>query len=123
MLFETAAECDCNKVALGHHLDDIVQTILLNQFFNSEISAMLPKQELFGGRLTVIRPLAYVEERQTSRFAQEEKLPYYKDNCKNSFTSNRRWLAGIIKDLERICPNIKTNIFRSVKRIKKDYLL
>ena len=123
MLFETAAECNCNKVALGHHLDDIVQTILLNQFFNSEISAMSPKQELFGGRLTVIRPLAYVEERQTSRFAQEEKLPYYKDNCKNSFTSNRRWLAGIIKDLERICPNIKTNIFRSIKRIKKDYLL
>jgi len=123
MLFETAAKYQCNKVALGHHLDDITQTILLNLFFNSEISAMSPKQELFSGRLTVIRPLAYVQEKEITRFARHEKLPYFKYNCKNSLISNRRRIAAIIRDLERVCPNLKTNIFRSIRRIKQDYLL
>ena len=123
MLFETAAQHKCNKVALGHHLDDIVQTILLNLFFNSEISAMSPQQELFSGQLTIIRPLAYVQEREIIRFVKEEQLPYYKYNCSNSLISNRRRMAGVIRDLGKICPNLKTNIFRSIKRIKKDYLL
>jgi tRNA 2-thiocytidine biosynthesis protein TtcA len=123
MLFETAAQSRCNKVALGHHQDDIIQTVLLNLFFNGEISAMSPKQELFGGKLTIIRPLAYVQEREIVRFAREEKLPYYKYNCSNSLVSNRKRIAGIIRELERVCPNVKTNIFRSVKRIKREYLL
>jgi len=123
MLFTTAAEYRCNKVALGHHLDDITQTILLNLFFNAEISAMSPKQELFSGQLTVIRPLAYVQEKEIIRFAKQENLPYHRYNCPNSLVSNRKRVAGIIRDLERICPNLKTNIFRSIKRIKKDYLL
>ena len=84
---------------------------------------MSPKQELFSGRLTVIRPLAYVEERETARFARAVKLPCYKYSCKNSLTSNRKKISKIINDLEKICPNIKINIFRSIKRIKKDYLL
>lgn len=123
MLFETAQEFKCNKVALGHNLDDIVQTILLNLFFNSEISAMSPKQELFGGQLTIIRPLAYVQEREVIRFAKADRLPYHKSKCLNSQTSNRRKIANMVKELEAVCPNIKTNIFRSIKRIRKDYLL
>ncbi len=123
MLFETAGEFKCNKVALGHNLDDIVQTILLNLFFNSEISAMSPKQELFSGQLTVIRPLAYVQEQEIVRFAQAGRLPYYKSKCLNSQTSNRRRIAEMIRELQMVCPNVKTNIFRSIKRIKKEYLL
>ncbi|MFC1657994.1 ATP-binding protein [Candidatus Omnitrophota bacterium] len=123
LLFETAAEYKCNKVALGHHLDDIIQTILLNLFFNSEISAMSPKQELFSGQLTLIRPLAYVDENEIISFTRQQKLPYSKYSCANSLISNRRRVAGIIRDLEKICPNLKTNIFRSIRRIKKDYLL
>ncbi len=122
IFFETASELGCNKVALGHNLDDIVQTILLNLFFNSEISAMSPNQVLFSGRLTIIRPLAYVQEEEIARFARQEKLPYFKNNCLN-FSSNRKKIAEVIKDLERVCPNVKTNIFRSIKRIKKEYLL
>ena len=61
-LFEVAAKLGCNKVCLGHHLDDIVETILLNLFFQGEISAMNPKQELFKGKITIIRPLCYTEE-------------------------------------------------------------
>ena len=122
-LFETANRFGCTKVALGHHKDDIIETILLNLFFQGEISAMSPKQELFNGKITLIRPLAYVEESMVVRFAKEADFPHEKCSCPNSLTSNRTKITAIIRDLEKVCPDIRTNIFRSVKRIKKDYLL
>jgi tRNA 2-thiocytidine biosynthesis protein TtcA len=122
-LFETADRYGCTKVALGHHKDDIVETILLNLFFQGEISAMAPKQELFKGKIIIIRPLAYVEEEMIKKFVKTEKFPLYDCICPNSFTSNRTRIAEILKELETICPDVKTNIFRSLKRIKKDYLL
>lgn len=122
-LFESASRLGCTKVALGHHKDDIVETILLNLFFQGEISAMSPKQELFGGKITLIRPLAYVDERMIVKFAKEARFPHEKCSCPNSLTSNRTRMSRIISELERVCPEVKTNIFRSLKRIKKDYLL
>jgi len=122
-LFEVADRSGYRKVALGHHKDDIVETILLNLFFHGEISAMAPKQELFKGRITLIRPLAYVEEYLIKRFVQSAGFPVCDCVCPNSLTSNRTKVANIIRDLKRSCPEIKTNIFRSVKRIKADYLL
>lgn len=122
-LFETAARFGCNKVALGHHNDDIIETMLLNLFFQGEISAMSPKQELFDGKIILIRPLAYVEEDLIRRFAKAAGFPHHKCACPNSATSNRTKIENIIKDLERVCPDVKKNIFRSIKRVKKDYLL
>jgi tRNA 2-thiocytidine biosynthesis protein TtcA len=122
-LFKTADRMGFKKVALGHHKDDIVETILLNLFFQGEISAMNPKQELFDGRIVIIRPLAYVEESMIKKFAVQEKLPLDKCICPNSVESHRTKISKIIKALEKTCPEIKTNIFKSVKRIKQDYLL
>ncbi|MDD5238098.1 MAG: ATP-binding protein [Candidatus Omnitrophica bacterium] len=122
-LFETADRFGCKKVALGHHHDDIIETILLNLFFQGEISAMSPKQELFKGKITIIRPLAYVEEDLIRRFAKLADFPHHKCACPNSLTSNRTRIENIIRDLEKVCPDVKKNIFRSIKRIKKDYLL
>lgn len=122
-LFEVADRFGCNKVALGHHKDDIVETILLNLFFHGEISAMSPKQELFNGKIIIIRPLTYVEEDMIKRFAKEADFPHQKCVCPNSITSHRTKITDIIKGLKQACPDVKTNIFRSVKRIKKEYLL
>lgn len=122
-LFEVAKRFGCSKVAFGHHKDDIIETILLNLFFHGEISAMSPKQELFQGEITLIRPLAYVEEDMIVKFAKSAGFPHEKCSCPNSLTSNRNKMTEIIREIERICPDVKTNIFRSVKRIKKDYLL
>jgi len=122
-LFEVADRFGCNKVALGHHKDDIIETILLNLFFRGEISAMSPKQELFKGKIIIIRPLAYVEEDMILRFAKTAGFPLKMCACPNSITSNRTKITNIIKGLKKTCPDIKTNIFRSVKRIKEDYLL
>lgn len=122
-LFEAADRFGCNKVALGHHKDDIVETILLNLFFHGEISTMSPKQELFKGKIIIIRPLTYVEEGMIIRFAKAAGFPHQKCTCPNSLVSKRTKMEGIIKDLKKICPEVKTNIFKSVKRIKQDYLL
>jgi len=122
-LFQVANRFGCTKVALGHHKDDIIETILMNLFFHGEISAMAPKQELFKGKIVLIRPLAYVEEDMIRRFAKEAGFPHEKCACPNSLTSNRTRIANIIRELVRVCPDVKTNIFRSVKRIKQDYLL
>ncbi len=122
-LFQTADRLGCTKVALGHHMDDICETILLNLFFQGEFSAMNPKQELFKGKITIIRPLAYVEEELIRKFAKTLDFPHHKCACPNAITSQRTKVEQIIKDLEKISPDIKKNIFRSVKRIKKDYLL
>ncbi len=122
-LFEAANRFKCTKVALGHHKDDIIETILMNMFFQGEISAMSPKQELFKGKITIIRPLAYVEEDMIIKFAKSLDFPHHKCACPNSVTSSRTKIGNIISDLKKVCPDIKTNIFRSVKRIKSDYLL
>jgi tRNA 2-thiocytidine biosynthesis protein TtcA len=122
-LFKVADRFGCTKVALGHHKDDIVETILLNLFFQGEISAMSPKQELFNGKIIIIRPLCYVEEYMIKRFVKEDNIPQESCRCPNSIISNRNKMTKIISSLKRVCPEVKTNIFKSVKRIKQDYLL
>lgn len=123
ILFETAYHYGFNKIAFGHHMDDIIETILLNLFFQGEISAMAAVQELFKGKIVIIRPLAYVEEYLIKRFAKSEKLPVLDCKCPHSAVSNRAKMGRIIADLKKTCPDVKKNIFRSLKRIKKDYLL
>lgn len=122
-LFEAADRFGFTKVALGHHMDDIIETILLNLFFQGEISAMSPKQELFKGKITLIRPLAYTEEYLIKKFTREQKLDVFDCTCPNSVVSNRAKMGRIISGLKKTCPDVKKNIFRSLKRVKKDYLL
>ena len=122
-LFEIADETGCQKVALGHHKDDIVETMLLNLLYNGEISAMNPRQELFEGKITVIRPLCYVEEKIIKQFARENGFPQQVCSCPFGGDSKRRYVKDLIAETERRTPriNIKTNIFNSIARIKKDY--
>jgi len=83
---------------------------------------MSPKQTLFEGKITIIRPLAYVEEKEIIRFAKEQNFPQPNCRCPNSFLSQRTYIKELIKELEKRVPDIKKNIFRALKRIKKDYL-
>ena len=88
-LFQLANRFKCNKVALGHHKDDIIETLLLNIFYSGEISTMLPLQSLFKGKITIIRPLSLLEEKTIEKFAREIGLPF-----------GSQWLSQLRKNKE-----------------------
>ena len=120
-LFDAAAKLGCKKIAMGHHKDDIIETLLLNIFFQGEFSGMNPRQELFDGKLTIIRPLCYVEEESTRKYAKEAKLPVQQEACPNSAISQRRVMKDFIKKVEKDCEHVRTNIFRSISRVNREY--
>jgi tRNA 2-thiocytidine biosynthesis protein TtcA len=122
-LFQLANRFKCNKVALGHHKDDIIETFLLNIFYSAEVSTMLPIQTLFKGKITLIRPLALVEERKIERFAREMSLPFGPSGCPSSGKTKRKEIKELIENLERKNPKVKGNIFRSLSNLKLDYML
>ncbi len=122
-LFEAAKELGCNKIAFGHHKDDIVQTILMNILFEGQISAMVPRQDIFEGKISLIRPLAYVEETETEELAGFYGFPVPHCACPSGKVSKRAVVRKFINQLKEECPSVKTNIFKSIQRIKKDYLL
>lgn len=123
-LFELAEKNFCNKIAFGHHKDDIVETVLINLFFKGEISAINPKQELFEGKITLIRPLCYVEEKLTKIYAKEKNFPQQVSDCPFGQRSKRKAVKDILAEIERKTPgtNIKTNVFNSVSRVRQDYI-
>ncbi|MDD5135954.1 MAG: ATP-binding protein [Candidatus Omnitrophica bacterium] len=121
-LFLAADKLGCKKIAFGHHKDDIIETLLLNMFYHGEFAAMNPRQELFGGKIVIIRPLCYVEEEHMRKFAKESGFPSQVCRCPNSETSKRRLMKNMIKTLEKDCEFVRTNIFRSVSRVKEDYI-
>jgi tRNA 2-thiocytidine biosynthesis protein TtcA len=122
-IFHLAHRLKCNKIALGHHKDDIIETLLLNIFYSGEISTMLPVQTLFKGKITLIRPLALVEEKKIERFAREMGLPFGPSGCPSSGKTKRKEVKELIEALERKNRKVKGNIFRSLSNIKLDYML
>jgi tRNA 2-thiocytidine biosynthesis protein TtcA len=122
-LFEIADEMECNKLALGHNKDDIIETLFLNIFFAGEICTMVPSQTFFKGRFTIIRPLAYADEELIRAFAREQSFPEHVNPCPSANHSKRREIKNMLKKLYRNNKKIKGNIFRSMSRVKTDYLL
>jgi len=122
-LFEIADELGCRKLALGHNKDDIIETLFLNMCYAGEISTMLPLQPFFQGAFTVIRPLAFSDEEVIRRFAKEMAFPEFVNSCPSAATSRRAEIKAILKTLYRSNRKIKGNIFRSMSRVRADYLL
>lgn len=122
-LFELARDYRCNKLALAHNKDDVIETFLLNIFFAREISTMVPCQTYFKGEFNLIRPLAYVEESLLKRFAQEAQLPILENQCPTAGNSKRKFMKDLLTELEKTHRGIKENIFKSMKHVKPHYLL
>jgi len=123
-LFRLAQKMGYNKIAFGHHLDDIAETILLNLFFRGEIGAMRPKQVLFNGKITVIRPLAYEKEAMILKFAKTQKLrSLCRYQCPHSANTQRASMKRLLSKIEKENSAVKINIFKSLQNIKKNYLL
>jgi tRNA 2-thiocytidine biosynthesis protein TtcA len=122
-LFEIAGEAGCNKLALGHNKDDIIETFFLNICYAGEISTMVPVQDFFQGKLTVIRPLAMVDEKSTFCFARSNKFPTYTNSCPSAGQTKRSEIKKLLERLYRNNRKVKGNIYRSMSRVKLEYLL
>ncbi len=121
-IFDLADKLGAKKIALGHHKDDIVETILINMFFVGDFSTMNPRQELFGGKINIIRPLAYCEEKAIAEYAEEKNLMPDLKPCLYKGDSRRKMIKKFLNEMEDIFPHVKTNIYNSMARIKRDYI-
>ena len=121
-IFQASERFGCNKIAFGHHKDDIIETMLLNLLFKGEIATMNPKQVMFGGKITIIRPLCYTEKKEITIYAKAAGIPVQQCSCPYSDTSKRVFVRDIIDKAAKTSRVVKTNIFRAPSRVREGYL-
>lgn len=115
-LFSRAQELGCNKLALAHHLEDIVETTLLNLLQHGRLERPEPYSPLFGGRLVLIRPLVFLTAHELHRYARLCGLPVYESNCPHSQTSERARLRACLRELHKTRAELYINVFRAVEK-------
>jgi tRNA 2-thiocytidine biosynthesis protein TtcA len=123
LLFELAGEIGCNRIAFGHHKDDIIETFFLNVFYGASISTMLPVQELFGGEFTAIRPLYLIDEDLIQRYAKAMGWERIELGCPSAGASKREEIRQMLQGLYRSNKKIKGNIFHALQNVNPDHLL
>ncbi len=127
-LYAKAKELGCNKIALGHHKDDVVETILMGMMYGSQIQTMMPKLHStnFEG-MELIRPMYLIEEKDIIHWSQHNGLSFIQCACRFTeemeekgevaHSSKREEMKNLIKYLETMNPNVKMNVFRSVENV------
>ena len=113
ILFEYAAKNDVKLIAMGHHLDDLVETTMMNLCFRANFATMLPVQEFFDGKLHIIRPLIEIHESVTRRLFEQYDLPVIKPVCPYDQTNIRAKLKPIIKELSHIDKLTREHIYNA----------
>ncbi|MBN4080559.1 tRNA 2-thiocytidine(32) synthetase TtcA [Beggiatoa alba] len=118
IIYKTAKQLGANKIALGHHRDDIIETLFLNMFFGAKIKAMPPKLLTDDGAHILIRPLAYSTERDIERFATQMQYPIIPCNlCGSQENLQRKKIKTMLGDWEKQHPGRNTNIFHAIQNI------
>jgi len=121
-IFEIAEEKGCNRIALAHHQNDMIETLLINMFYGREISTMMPDQPIFGGSMHIIRPLAYIREELVKKYSREREFPILESSCPTGPVSRRRYIKDLLDHLEQDNKDIRANIFKAMSHVKMDYL-
>ncbi|MGD8809200.1 MAG: tRNA 2-thiocytidine(32) synthetase TtcA [Gammaproteobacteria bacterium] len=123
VLYRVAEELGASRIALGHHRDDIVETLFLNMFFGGRLKAMPPKLRSDDGRHIVIRPLSYCPERQIAQYARQRGFPIIPCNlCGSQENLRRRQVKALLADWEREDPGRTDRLFRSLQNVSVSHL-
>lgn len=130
-LYEKAKELGCNKIALGHHFNDVIETILMGMFYGAQVQTMMPKVcSTSHPGMQLIRPLYFVREEDIIRWANRNNLDFIKCACKvtaksanDCENSKREEMKNLIKKLKENYENIDVNIFNSVKNVNLDTII
>lgn len=115
-LHMAAQELGCNKVALGHHYDDAVETFMMNLFFEGRLGCFSPVTYLSNRRLTLIRPLIYAQEKDVLYFINKRTLPIYKNPCPEDHATERENMKMTLLELEKKNKGLKHRIFTAMCR-------
>jgi len=123
ILYRIADELGATKIALGHHRDDIVETLFLNMFFGARLKAMPPKLKSDDGKHVVIRPLAYCAEREIARYARGREFPIIPCNlCGSQENMKRREIKAMLASWEQEDPGRTDRLFRSLQNVTPSHL-
>ncbi|NOX68337.1 MAG: tRNA 2-thiocytidine(32) synthetase TtcA [Gammaproteobacteria bacterium] len=124
ILYRTASEIGATKIALGHHMDDLVETLFLNMFYGSRLKTMPPKLVSDDRRNIVIRPLVYCREKDLARFAHFRQYPIIPCNlCGTQTNLQRVRIKNMLTEWEKDSPDRVSNIFKSMQRVTRSHML
>ena len=119
-LHAEAVAAGCNKVALGHHYDDAVETFMMNLFFEGRIGCFSPKSYLSNRKITLIRPLLYATEKDVEYFTRRRRIPVVKSLCPEDHATEREHMKQLLATLERENKGLKHRIFHAMCRSEID---
>jgi tRNA 2-thiocytidine biosynthesis protein TtcA len=124
ILYDAAVELGCTKIALGHHRDDLIETLLLNQLYAGQLKAMAPRLRSDDGRNTLIRPLILCEERDLAAFAAEQGFPVVPcDLCGSQDNLRRVFVRRLLVELEASNPDVRRSLLAAAGNVKPSHLL
>lgn len=122
ILFEEIARLGTSKIALGHHMDDIIETTLINLFYHGQFATMMPVQKFFGGAASIIRPMCRVPEAMVTNLSTFLQLPVISIDCPYRDTNIRAEMKQIVRKLAHANKRVRENIYRSPWNIVHEYL-
>ncbi|HOP64538.1 MAG TPA: ATP-binding protein [Spirochaetota bacterium] len=122
ILFNFAEEMQCGKLALGHHMDDALETLVMNMMYNGTMSSLPPSLSMFEGRLDVIRPMILLEKTEIDRYAEIRGFPSEIKKCPYVDENSRAGVKRIIEQMSSEDRRIKKNLFKSMSNIHNEYL-
>ena len=121
-LFTVAKEQECNKIALGHHMDDMLETLLMNITFQGAFGTMPPKLVMRKFDMTIIRPMCLVHEADLQELAQLRGFRKQLKNCPYEHESHRSEMKGVLKQLERMNPEARYSLWGSMSNVQSELL-
>jgi len=119
-LHAAAQAAGCNKVALGHHYDDAVETFMMNLFFEGRLGCFSPKSYLSNRKITLIRPMLYAMEKDVMYFARRQELPVVESKCPEDHATERENMKKLLSELEKTNKGVKHRIFNAMCKSEID---
>lgn len=126
VLYNRVEELGYNKLALGHHFDDVVETTMINMFYAGTVKTMIPKVKSTSGKMELIRPMVYIKEKDIIAYTQRNEIEAMGCGCpveSGKTDSKRKEIKNLLAKLEEQNPNVKQSIFNSMKNINLDYVI